>query len=270
MKYKKLIGVVLSSSLMMSGCGSILTEEQQASLSKAGGAILGGVAANKLAEDIDNDFVRAAVIFAGAAAGAYIGDQFAKALSKKDQEKLFEAQQQAASSDKPVTFTGEEGVSGRVSVVKDKPVQKQEKTVKVKVLKDKVEQTPPLELVGAPYSSTKFMNVRSGPGTDYKVVTQLKKGQSVQVIGKALPKKTWFLISQLPDGTAGGYAYSSLMTASTKPVDYVSTPAQQVSQVNVQASGVCKTVRQEVTTASGVISEDLRVCQQGDGTWKMV
>jgi uncharacterized protein YgiM (DUF1202 family) len=268
MKHHKLISIVLALVLVVSGCAA-MTEEQKANLSKITGGVIGGVAAEKLTDHIDNDAVRAAAIFAGAVAGAYIGDQFAKALSKRDQEKLFVAQQQAVSSGKPATFTGDNGVTGRVSVVSGQSVDQEEKTVKVKVLKDRVEQTPPLELVGAPYSPKNVVNVRSGPGTDYKTVAQLAQNQSVQVIGEALPGKKWFLISQLPDGTAGGYVYSSLMAPSSKPVEYVQTSSQEVAEVNVQASGVCKTVRQEVTTNDGTISEDLRVCQQGDGTWKL-
>ena len=41
--------------------------------------------AEKLSEDMDNDALRAAAILAGAAAGAYTGDQFAKVLSRRDQ-----------------------------------------------------------------------------------------------------------------------------------------------------------------------------------------
>ena len=268
MTHRKLISMVVSLALVLGGCAA-MTEEQKAALGKVVDAVGGGVVAEKLTDHIDNDAVRAAAILAGAAAGAYIGDQFAKALSKRDQEKLFVAQQQAAGSGKPVTFSGEDGVTGRVSVVNDKPVETEQKTVQVKVLKDKVEQTPPLNLVGAAYSPKSVINVRSGPGTDYKPVAKLAAGESVQVIGEALPDKKWYLISQLPDGTAGGYVYSSLMSPSSEPVNYVQTSAESVSEVNVQANGVCKTVRQEVTTADGTIAEDIRVCQQGNGTWKL-
>jgi uncharacterized protein YcfJ len=268
MKCKKMMTGTVVIALVLSGCAA-MSEDQKAALGKAVGAVSGGVVAGQLTDDIDNDAVRAAVILAGAAAGAYIGDQFAKALTQRDQEKLFIAQQQAAGSGETATFTGEDGVTGRVSVVNDKPIEKQEKTVQVKVLKDKVEQTPPLNLVGAAYSPKNVINVRSGPGTDYKKVAQLAGGESVQVIGEALPEQKWYLISQLPDGTAGGYVYSSLMSPSSDPVEYGQASAEAVSHVSVQANVVCKTVRQEVTTADGPITEDIRVCQQGDGTWKL-
>jgi len=181
---------------------------------------------------------------------------------------LFTAQQQAAATGRPVAFSGEKGVNGRVSVVKTEPYVKQDKKVKVKILKDRVEKTPPLKLVGAAYSPRSLVNVRSGPGTDYKKVAKIAGGESVQVIGEALPGNKWYLISQLPDGTAGGYVYSSLMYPSSQPVSYMQTTAENVSEVNVQSSGVCKTVRQEVTTSNGLLTEDIRVCQQGNGTWK--
>ena len=102
MTHRKLISMVVSLALVLGGCAA-MTEEQKAALGKVVGAVGGGVVAEKLTDHIDNDAVRAAAILAGAAAGAYIGDQFAKALSKRDQEKLFVAQQQAAGSGKPVT-----------------------------------------------------------------------------------------------------------------------------------------------------------------------
>ena len=268
-KRKALVSGVVAVSLTLGGCAS-MTEEQKASWGKVAGAVGGGVIAEKLSEDMDNDALRAAAILAGAAAGAYIGDQFAKVLSRRDQEKLFAAQQQSAGTGQRVTFSGDDGVTGQVSVLDDQPVSREEKTVKLKVLKQKVEQTPPLSLIGAPFSPKSVTNVRSGPGTDYKIVSQLAGNQSVQVIGEALPDKKWYLISQLPDGTAGGYVYRPLMSPSSQPVSYAQASTESVSEVKVQASSVCKTVRQEVTTTDGTITEDLRVCQQGDGTWKLV
>lgn len=267
MKIKKALCLILSTAVLISGC--VITEEQKSNISKFVGGIGGGVIAAKLAENVNSPLGRAALIMAGAAAGAYIGDQFAQALSENDQRKLFTAQQQAAATGRPVAFTGEEGVNGKVSVVKTEPYAKQDKKVIVKVLKDRVEKTPPLKLVGAPYSPKSRVNVRSGPGTNYKTVSKISGGESVQVIGEALPGKKWYLISQLPDGTAGGYVYSSLMHPSSQPITYMQAVAENVSEVNVPASGVCKTVRQEVTTSEGVLKEDIRVCQQGDGTWRL-
>jgi len=268
MKFNRSLYLVLSIALAIGGCAA-MTEEQKASISKVVGGLGGGVLAAKLAENVDNPLARAAIVMAGAAAGAYIGDQFAKVLSANDQKKLFSAQQQSAATGRAVSFSGEQGVRGRVSVINTEPETRQDKSVNVRVLKDRVEKTPPLKLVGAAYSPNSRINVRSGPGTDYRTVAKIAGNESVQVIGEALPDKKWFLISQLPDGTAGGYVYSSLMHPSSQPVSYTQTSSGSVAEVNIQASGVCKTVRQEVTTSKGVLTEDIRVCQQGNGTWKL-
>ena len=79
LKRKALVSGVVAVSLTLGGCAS-MTEEQKASWGKVAGAVGGGVIAEKLSEDMDNDALRAAAILAGAAAGAYIGDQFAKVL----------------------------------------------------------------------------------------------------------------------------------------------------------------------------------------------
>ena len=268
MKHLKSLIMVFSVAFIVVGCAA-MTEEQKAMLGKTIGAVGGGAIVANLTKNIDSPFARAAIIMAGAAAGAYIGDQFAQVLSANDQKKLFSAQQQAAATGRAVSFSGEQGVRGRVSVVRTEPYRRQNKRVNVKILKDRVEKTPPLKLVGAAYSPNSRINVRSGPGTDYRTVAKIARNEPVQVIGEALPDKKWFLISQLPDGTAGGYVYSSLMHPTSQPVRYTQTSYGSVEEVNVQASSVCKTVRQEVTTSKGVLTEDIRVCQQGNGTWKL-
>lgn len=261
-----ILNLTLVTSIGLAGCAGM--SEDGAAAGRLLGGALGVVVADTATED-SPEGVRMLARLAGAAAGAYIGDQFVKALSKRDQQKLYEAQQEAAATGKEVSFSGEEpGVSGRVSVIEEER-EPQAKEVEVRYLKERIDHIPPLDLVGAPYRSKDgTVNVRGGPGTDYQQVTRIESRQTVQAIGR-VKGKDWLLISQAEDGTAGGFVYGPLMEPTTHRVDYVAQSASAVAEQSVPASGVCKTVRQEVTTAEGSISEDIRVCQQGDGTWKL-
>lgn len=258
--------VTLAACVGLSACAGM--DEEGSAAGKLIGGALGVVVADKVTED-SSEGVQLFAKLAGALAGAYIGDQFAKALSKRDQQKLYEAQQEAAATGREVSFSGEEpGVRGRVSVIEEESAP-EAKDVEVKYLKERVEHIPPLDLVGAPYRpASGAVNVRGGPGTDYQKVARLENRQTVQAIGR-VKGKDWLLISHAEDGTAGGFVYAPLMERTDQRVDYVAAPASPVAEQSVTASGVCKTVRQEVTTADGTLQEDIRVCQQGDGTWKM-
>jgi len=262
-----LIPTLVVSGVILSGCAA-MSEQQRTTMARITGGVAGAVLGSAAAKHIDNDYLRTGVILAGAAAGAYIGDQFAKVLNERDRQQLFNAQQRAAASGRPASFTGDDGVRGRVSVVESKPQVKQQQVVEVKVLKDKVEQTPALDLVGAPYSPKSNLNMRGGPGQDYRIVGSIPAGTVVQVIGQ-VQGKPWYLVSQAADGTASGYSSSTNLYPSDKRVDVVDTGTQSVASVQVEAIRICKTVHQEVTTKDGTINDDIRVCQQGDGTWKI-
>ncbi|MEM7080547.1 MAG: SH3 domain-containing protein [Pseudomonadota bacterium] len=271
MKHIKHGVLVAACSLVLTGCA--VTPEMQAKWEENKGKIVGGaagVAAAVLATEGASPEAKLAAILLGAYVGSLIGDQFARALNERDQAALYSAQQEAAYSNQAVSFTGsEEGVSGRVSVVEGSRSQ-QNQPVEVRYLKDKVDQVPPLDLVGAPYRvKGSGVNVRGGPGTDYKKVDLLASGETVQVIGK-VKGKNWYLISRALDGTAGGFVSSGLLALSAEPMHYVEVADAEVAKLSVDASSTCKTVRQEVTTADGPIAEDIRVCQQGNGQWKAV
>ena len=51
------------------------------------------------------------------------------------------------------------------------------------------------------YVNVDLMNVRSGPGAEYQVITQIAKGTLVVIIGTNLDRTWWE--ARLPDGTVG-------------------------------------------------------------------
>ncbi len=267
MKRNLVLATCVAATLAASGCAS-MTEEQKGKFGKVIGAVVSTGLALEATKGVDNAFLRTALVITAAIAGAYIGDQFAKMLSERDQQRLYEAQQQVAFTDKPVEFTGDDGVEVKVSVVADKPATIEQRVVEVQVLKDRIDKTPPLQMVGASHSATSNLNLRGGPGTDYRVVGSVPANQVVRVIGQ-VKGEPWYLVSQSENGPATGYASSKYLVRTDKAVDTIEVGTQEVASLQVDAASVCKTVRQEVNSKGQVVTQDLRLCQQGDGSWKM-
>jgi|GEM_PF-816508 len=285
MKLRQKLGAVIAVTLVISGCNVETIKEQIQALPSfsggdktssqiagcAGAGLLTGGLLKKL--DVNNKISLAGAAFACFAASELIGQEFADKLKEEeDQKKLYEAQQQAAKSGKPVTFKGkEEGVSGTVRVVKNQPRRRQQTSVQVtRELKDKVNPFPPLDYVGAPYRSN-GVNMRVGPGVDYKKVTYLSPGEIVAVVGK-VSGKNWYAVSKDGSTAVSGFVSSAtrFMQPTTTEYKTVSAPVEaDVVQQDVQVSLECKTVRQEIYTPEGPLARDVEVCQQADGSFKL-
>ena len=233
------------------------------------GAMLGVLALGSKLTDMEQR--RATTAFAAFGAAILIGQRFSELLSDREQEQLYNAQQRAAESDRDVAFDGERsGIRGSVRVIRDAPRVSQERVVEVPVLKGRVQQMPALDLIGAPYKVRGGgINVRGGPGTDYEKVGQLAGGQVVQVIGR-VQGQSWYLVSERADGAAGGFVADFLLERSAEPaVLLASSEAQDVSAFRVNTKAECKSVLQEVMTPKETVTEEVRVCPQPDGTWRL-
>ncbi|MEM7569446.1 MAG: SH3 domain-containing protein [Pseudomonadota bacterium] len=159
----------------------------------------------------------------------------------------------------------ETGTSGESKVVKEKTKTKKKK---VAVLKDKVDTVPELDLVGENYRASSSTNVRSGPGTDYKIVGSLQNGDVVNVVGK-VTDQDWYLVSQ--GGVATGYVFANLLTnAANQDATIVGTPEGEVAEVKTKAKQTCKTIEQTVTTEDGTSkTKKIKACQTPNG-WEIV
>ena len=213
---------------------------------------------------------RAAAAFDALDSVLLIGAAFAKLLGAEDQRTLYNAQQRAGETDSDVAFEGSSAdVRGSVRIVADAPRKTEKRTVELKVLKDSVDEMPAIELVAAPFSVARDkINVRAGPGTDYRTVQSLARATVVQVIGKVRGAE-WFVITRTPDGAASGFVYKPLLEKTSSPVTYLSNTSSAVTPIAVETTGQCKTVQQDVTTPDGTASEQVEICPQGDGSWKL-
>lgn len=234
---------------------------------EASGTALGALAGALLGSAVSNKDDRAKGVLIGAIAGAYIGNRIGNYLDEQDRQRLAMSTQQTIATGQPQSWTNKQtGVSAKTSVAS---ANVEQKSINIKVLKDRVQEVPPLELLGESRLVNKTANVRGGPGTDYVVVDSLPAGQNVMVVGK-VEDGDWYMISQ--GGAASGFVHASLIASKPAPSPAVpsAAPAGAVEDTVVNASRTCRVVVQEVQLKDGrTVNEEVRACQGPNG-WEIV
>lgn len=253
---KSVSAAILALAALLSGCQTTGTNEQLgAIIGGAAGGIIGNQASGK------NKALWTAV---GVGAGAFIGSRIGRHLDEQDKQRMAEAAQRAAATGEAHSWSNpENNTQGQARVVS---TQTRQEPVKVAILKEKVKQVPPLDIIGQTYRAKKVANLRGGPGTDYVKVGSLSTGEAVNVVGK-VKTSDWYLISQ--DGVGSGFIYSPLVEPA--PTATPTPTGAQIAQADVQeqqiaSSKVCRTVEQSVTLADGSShSETIEACQGANG-----
>lgn len=195
--------------------------------------------------------------------GCLLGKDLMNVLSEEDQAVLAQNTEQAIATGQDGSFQGDSS-KGNVKVKKESTKTKENK---VPVLKDKVKEMPPLELIGAQYAANSGTNVRGGPSTDYKVVGTLTAGDTVDVIGK-VEDETWLLIGQ--GGVATGFVFESLLDPTGHMGGSQPAPEGEIAEMKTATEVTCRTIEQEVTLDDGTVhTEEIKACQKPDGSWEM-
>ncbi|MFC7049401.1 SH3 domain-containing protein [Emcibacter nanhaiensis] len=194
-----------------------------------------------------------------------VSGEFSKMLSKEDVETQSASVRDTIYSGESTSWSNPDtGASGENKVVKESTKEKKEK---ITVMKDKVEEIPPLNLIGMNYEALETTAVRGGPGTDYKEVDQLEAGEVINVIGK-VQESDWYMVSA--GGAASGYVHSALlMEAFDKSITDTTVPEGKTKKVKTKVSKTCKEVEQAVTGEDSKTKvEKLKVCQSPNG-WEV-
>jgi surface antigen len=250
---------------LSAGCAELdqLSQEQ---LGSGIGALAGGVAGALVGTQFGSTTGQLVATLVGTVAGAWVGNRIGAYLDEQDRQRAAEATQQATVTGQPQVWQNpDSGVSGRAEVVKTKTTQQ---NVAVPVLKDRVQQVPPLELIGEPYRATTSGNVRGGPGADYTTVGRLNKGETVTVAGK-VKGQPWYMISQ--GGAGSGFVSASLLTRAPSAVaaKEPEAPSGAVEKRTVEAERTCRTVKQTVTLADKSTREEEVTACQGPNGWQV-
>lgn len=237
--------VLLGATVALAGCKSVGQQIGSTIGSTVGYSIGGGIATST-----------------GTVVGSLLGGEIAEALDPESQRLASEATGEAITSGETQSWSNPKtGASGEVQVVEET---QQQKTVEVVVLKDKVEELPPIDVIGRTYVATAEANVRGGPGTNYKVVSDLDSGEPVNVVGK-VQGKDWFMVSQ--GDVIIGFVSTTLLAPTTAPtLPPEVKPEGPVTKQAVSAEVTCRTAEHRVRLPNGDMKTELvDACQTPEG-----
>lgn len=261
--------------LVISSCNTLEVQDSIEDLYMTGGAALGGVLGSQIAGS--GSRTQGAII--GTLIGGFVGRTLGRYLAEQDRRHLANATSRTASTGKAQSWSNPETkVSGKTAVVKTTT---KKKTVRVPVLKDRIAQVPPLDMnKSGTYRAQSTVNVRGGPGTDYKQVGRISAGESVSVIGK-VDGKTWYLIED--DGVGSGFVYANALrrqsassaSKSTKTMPKMALGSKlplftssDVKQTTVTSTTRCRTIQQTVKLADGSTKQDDITACEGPNGWE--
>jgi surface antigen len=264
---KRVAAVLLSSAVLFGGSCAEVDKLSQEQIGTGIGTLAGGVGGALLGKQFGSRTGQLVATLVGAVGGAWVGKRIGTYLDERDRQKAAEAVQQAAVTGRNQNWKNpESGVSGKAEVLSTKTSRQ---AVKVPVLKGRVEQVPPLDLIGEPYKAKANASVRAGPASDYVVVDQLSAGQTITVAGK-VKGEPWYMISQ--GGAGSGFVSAKLLSPAPAVTAIVDKPVPQgeIEQRTVDAGQTCRTVRQTVTLTDGTTrEEDVTACQGPNG-WTVI
>lgn len=262
MKYpQSLVVALVVCALGLNGCESM--KEHGAAF----GAVFGAAAGAAVCKG--NDRLRCAG--AGALLGGVAGHFLAKYLTEKDQQERQVALQKALDEKKSTSWHNAQSGNGGSIQVSAAPTRTASKPVKV--LKDKLTEPPALDSADSPQQITTSVNVRGGPGTDYKVVGGFAGGAKVEVLGK-VKGSDWYLVGHQDVGE--GYVYGKFLKpvpaqqVAAQEAPQPAIPASAVQEANVPVSMQCMTVNESISLANGKQGTEQRVLCKGPDGWQQV
>ena len=252
--------------VVLTGCNNANLKEN---FGTGVGALVGAGLGNVLCKNSDNRKLCTAL---GGALGAVVGKRIGKRLDERDRQRHAQAMQEVLVADQPGSSAQWQnpvnGTAGEVKVVQQRQTRQ---TASIPVLKDKVEQVPPIEIIGEVYTTRKNVNVRTGPGTDYKKAPpSLTPGEEFDVVGRVVAQPNWLMIAK--DGLGSGYVHAGLVQPTNKAsVTTADSGRAGARQIPVETVNTCKVVVHTISYADGQQeNETVEMCQRSDGSWDIV
>jgi surface antigen len=232
------------------------------------GRVLGAGVGGLLGAQVGSGRGQLAAVAIGALAGMWLGGEIGRHLTQTDQQGIARTTHTALETGQDQSWVNPDtGMQTRVSVqettVERRPIQEAN-------LERRLRETPPLDLVNAFYVADRNSNVRGGPGTDYAVMHTLERGTPIAVVG-LVQGKDWYMVSD--DGLGSGFVWAPLLRPADRQPEGESAlrvAARQSSGRSLAAERTCSVVLQEVSLPGGrTETQEMRACQQPDGTWVM-
>lgn len=242
-----------------------------------GGGILGNQAANKISDEklasigVTKEQVKAVAMVGGAVVGGWIAGAVYSKLTDADKAGVEKATRQSASTGQSQTYTNQStGVRARTRVVNERT---ETANRSIPVLKDRVQNFPPMDLIGESYMPLKDSPIWGGPGTDYKPVGQVFKDVRVHVIGRVKTEK-WYVVGI--GGVASGFVPTDVLkaaeastTASVPATTPQPAPTDTVTQT-VEVTTSVRTIEQVITLPDGTETVEKVTVASSPTGWEVV
>ncbi len=262
----KSVPLALVCCLALAGCQTLNKQQTGTGIGAAIGATVGALAGG------DSKGGRIAGVLIGGLVGGFVGNQIGAYLDQQDKEELARSTESTLISGEESSWKNPEtGVEGSVKVVAE---EKNKSSQNIVVLKDRITEVPPMELVGEKFlvATSSKVNMRGGPGIDYKVVSSVSPNEIVDVVGR-VEGKDWVMVAD--NGLGSGFIAEKLLKPTgqmtSSPVSTSSVEAANTETVAVQVEQTCRTVEQSVKLANGEVKKTtMEACQKADGSWAAV
>lgn len=243
---------------MIVGCAT-MTDGERTTF----GTVLGGVVGAVVGDRVGDSRL---VTIAGGAAGALIGNRIANYLNERDEEMMADSTRRTVRTGEDSNWSNDEsGNAGSSRVVGES---RKEGSAEVPVRKDRVDQVPPLKLVGEEHVATTHVRIRGGPGTNYEILGSLNEGDASHVIGK-VRGEPWYFTGE--NGVGDGFVHADfLQVASSEQVASTQTSSDGSSAnaevVEAPVEQECRTVEQTVILENGEERTDqVTACRTAEG-----
>jgi surface antigen len=292
MSRKSLITILVTSSLVISGCnttknGNLFTKENIGTAVGAGAGLL-------LGSQVGGGSGRTAAMLIGAISGGLLGKYIGQSLDEKDQAALAAQTQSVleSSQDGQVTQWQSEhsGATATITPLETKTVTKPVSMQR----SQQVEDVQNITLLNAPYETIKGSNIRSAPTTSSNIVGSLAEGTTFTAIGRT--DDDWLVVGR--KGVNVGYIYAPLTQPYvSKPQPNVEQTAQvdtatdldtmviakddtknsgfdldnmQITTEQVATKSQCRTLQYDIKTDTSSDVSQVEACQSSDGSWELV
>lgn len=229
------------------------------------GKAVGAVAGALLGSQVGGGKGKYVGVAVGTLAGYWLGGEVGKRLSSRDQQGIASTTEQALETGQAQSWQNPNtGTYTRVSVADAPP------PASARVSgKEPLARVPALELVNDFYVAEKNVNVRGGPGTDYRVLYGLKRDERVPVVGR-VARSDWVMIAE--DGEGSGFVYAPLLSPASRDGSgnalRLSMNEQASPRSPVSVEPRCSNITQEVVLRDGTRdTERFTACRQDDGRW---
>lgn len=279
MKIKKVLALVLTTSVALMGCTAT---GQGPGNKQVWGSAIGAVAGALLGSQVGGGSGRTLAAVVGGIAGGVLGNVIGANLDERDRATLARSTNEVLVSGEQTSWQSEKGDANATIT----PVSSTKVTHKTQVARSaKIASYDNLNIINQTWKADKSANLRAAPSVDAAKVGGLQPGQTFNALGRT--DNQWVAVSR--KGVTIGYVYEPLVSAvvsdsqnvtadldtftaaraSESGFDLDAFEPQEPVVETVQVQTTCRVLDYEYESSNGNDSQRIEACQDLDGSWQL-